>query len=236
VPPGSPICAGDRSATQFARVLAKLSAHYGDVELPEPRDPFEAIVWENAGYLIDDDRRSEVFDRLRDAVGVDPHALLSTGLKRIERALEGGGMQPARRAEKVLRSAELAFEAADGDLLQALRLLDAQGARGLLKRFPGIGDPGADKLMLIAGLSDEPALDSNGLRVLVRIAAIEEQKSYGATYRLGVRYLRENGVDSADAAVKAFLLLRLHGRELCKRSIPICTPCPLRRGCPSRVT
>lgn len=213
--------------------LTKLAEHYGDVALAEPRDPFEAIVWENAGYLVDDERRGEVFRRLRDDIGVEPPALLSAGHKRIERALTGGGMQPGHRAAKVLRSAELAVEVADGELLQTLRSLDARNARASLKRFPGVADPGADKLMLLAGLSDAPALDSNGLRVLVRLGAIEELKSYQATYKLGVAYLRAHGVDSAAAALRAFVLLRHHGRELCKRSSPLCAPCPLRSVCPS---
>lgn len=214
--------------------LAKLSAHYGNVALPEPRDPFEAIVWENAGYLVDDDRRAEVYNRLRNTIGLAPAALLSAGHKRVEIALAGGGMEPARRGEKVLRSAELVLEEADGDLLATLRSIDVRKARTLLKRFPGIADPGADKLMLLAGLSGAPALDSNGLRVLVRLGAIEEKKSYQATYKLGVTYLRDDGVDSAEKSLEAFALLRHHGRELCKRSAPICGPCPLARGCPSR--
>lgn len=212
----------------------KLAAYYGDVALPEPRDPFEAIVWENCGYLVDDNRRAEVYRRLRDTIGITPLKLLAAGSKCIEPALVGGGMEPARRAAKVLASAELVLEAADGDLLGTLRSLDARAARALLKRFPGIADPGADKLMLLAGLSDAPALDSNGLRVLVRLGAIEERKSYQTTYKLGVAYLRDNGVDSADASLGAFVLLRHHGRELCRRSAPLCSTCPLRSGCPSR--
>lgn len=190
-------------------------------------------MWENCGYLVDDERRAEVYNRLRDSIGVEPAALLSAGHERVELALAGGGMQPAHRAAKVLRAAELAIEAADGDLMATLRSLDARRARALLKRFPGVADPGADKLMLLAGLSDAPALDSNGLRVLVRLGTIEEQKSYQATYKAGAAYLRAHGIDSAAESVKAFGLLRHHGRELCKRSTPICGPCPLRRRCPS---
>jgi endonuclease III len=211
--------------------LAKLRAHYGDVALPEPRDPFKAIVWENAGYLVDDVKRAEVYRRLCDTIGIEPAALLAAGHKRVEKALAGGGMELARRADKVLFSAGLVLETADGDLLGTLLSLDPRSARALLKRFPGIADPGADKLMLLAGLSDAPALDSNGLRVLVRLGTIEEKKSYQATYKLGVAFLRANGVDSTAAALQAFVLLRHHGRELCKRSVPRCGECPLRSSC-----
>lgn len=211
--------------------LTKLRTHYGDVAPSEPRDPFQAIVWENCGYLVDGVKRAEVYRCLRDTIGIEPAALLAAGHKRVERALTGGGMEPARRADKVLRSAELVLEAADGDLLATLRSLDMRQARTLLKRFPGIGDPGADRLLLLAGLSDAPALDSNGLRVLVRLGAIEEKKSYQTTYKLGVAYLRANGVASTESALQAFALLRHHGRELCKRSVPLCGKCPLRSIC-----
>jgi endonuclease III len=214
-------------------LLAALRSHYGDVALPEPRDPFESIVWENAAYLVDDARRALVFARLRDAVGLEPVALLAAGAKRIEKALHGGGMQPAHRTAKVLRCAEIALEYAGGDVLGTLRALDGRKARNLLKRFPGVADPGADKLLLLAGLSSAPAIDSNGLRVLVRLGAIDEQKTYAATYRLGIAYLNSHGVDTDQKALEAFALLRRHGRELCKRSRPVCGPCPLRPGCPS---
>ena len=47
-------------------------------------------------------------------------------------------------------------------------------ARRALKRFPGIADPGADKLLLFAGVTPYLALDSNGLRVLLRLGYGEE--------------------------------------------------------------
>ena len=56
-------------------------------------------------------------------------------------------------------------------------------ARRLLRRFPGIGEPGADKVLLFSRTQPVFALDSNGLRTLLRLGYGREVKSYPATYR-----------------------------------------------------
>lgn len=38
---------------------------------------------------------------------------------------------------------------------------------------------------------------------------------------------------ASDWLFSAYALLRHHGQELCRRAAPICSPCPLRRRCPS---
>lgn len=212
--------------------LAKLKRFYGDVPLPEPRDPFELIVWENAAYLVEDERRSQVFENLNERIGVEPAALLAAGPRRIEAAIRDGGMQPSHRAAKVLRCAEIAIDYADGEVLETLRSLDSKARRTLLKRFPGIADPGVAKVLLFCSLAAGPALESNGLRVLERLGLIDEGLPYAAGFRAGTSYLLKGGIDSAPRAVEAFALLRLHGRELCKRTHPDCDRCPLRKDCP----
>jgi len=219
----------------FTNVVRALTKLYGEPELLEPRDPFEAIVWENAAYLVDDAHRAAVFERLNAQIGVSPASLLRAGPGKIEAVIaSGGGMRPAGRAAKVVRCAEIAMALAGGDLPSALRKLDGPGARRLLRRFPGIGEPGADKILLLAGLSDEPAVDSNGLRVLTRLGAVEEADAYAATYRRAARFLA--GVTAASGARRAryFGLLRTHGRTLCKRAAPRCQECPLEQLCPKK--
>ncbi len=212
-----------------AQIVAQLRKTYGSATIPEPSDPFEAIVWENCAYLVDDERRAATYEALRKRVGVTPLELLSAGIKTIEVAISNGGMKPAHRAAKVLLSAEIAVEFAEGNLARALAETDDKGRRRLLKRFPGVGDPGADKILLIGGYSNAPALDSNGLRVLERLGAIPPSSSYAVSYREGVAYLRQQKVDTRDA----FALLREHGRTLCKRTNRLCAECPLRKKCPS---
>ena len=75
------------------------------------------------------------------------------------------------------------------------------------------------------------ALDSNGLRVLCRVGFAEEQKSYPATYRLVLDAIHGQLPRDYDSLIRAHQLLRQHGQELCKRSKPRCTECPVRDGC-----
>jgi endonuclease-3 len=75
------------------------------------------------------------------------------------------------------------------------------------------------------------ALESNGLRVLLRLGFGEEKKSYSMTYRL-VQKAAEEGLDmDYSFLIEAHLLLRRHGQELCKRSKPVCRKCPLGPDC-----
>jgi endonuclease III len=211
--------------------VAALTRFYGRLPEVEPKDPFEIIVWENVAYLVDDGRRRAAFDALRRDVGIAPQELLRAGPRTIERSIESGGMQPNRRAEKLMRCAQIAIDDAGGDLLAALRELEPKGQRRLLKRFPGIGDPGADKVLLLCGLSNRPALDSNGVRVLERLGVISSAAAYARSYRNATDYLWEQGVRTTRSARAAFKRLRQHGRTLCKRAQPQCPECPLLRSC-----
>jgi endonuclease III len=210
------------AAGQLGQMLARLHKQYGDLALREPRTPFALIVWENCAYLVDDERRGQTFASLRKTIGITPVKLVAAGPKKIEAAIRDGGMQPPHRAAKVFASAQLALDIRD----------DEWGDRKVLKRFPGIADPGADKVLLLCGLSDAPALDSNGLRVLERLHVVVPGQAYAAAYRAGVGALSQAGI-RGQKALDAFALLRAHGRELCKRAAPLCAACSLRRTCPS---
>lgn len=75
-------------------------------------------------------------------------------------------------------------------------------------------------------------LESNGLRVLLRVGFAEEKKSYSASYR-GVQQALSGQLPSGyDALIAAHQLLRQHGQELCKRTRPLCEAgCPLTADC-----
>ena len=162
---------------------------------------------------MDDEHRAQTFAALRKTVGVTAKALFDAGSKRIEKALAGGGMQPSHRAAKVLRCAELADEFSDGNLDKVLPTLDEKLRRRLLKRFPGIADPSADKLLLVCDLAASPTLDSNGLRVLRTLGYCRTWVAYTAGYKAGVARLREYKI-LGPKALEAFALPRAHGREL----------------------
>ncbi len=100
-----------------------------------------------------------------------------------------------------------------------------------LKQYPTIGDPCAQKILLFTGTAPILALDSNGLRGLVRLGYTDEKKNYGATYRAAQEALAgQTGTDCA-WLVEVHQLLRRHGQELCRRTEPACRVCPLLRNC-----
>jgi endonuclease III len=142
-------------------------------------------------------------------------------------------MHPQKRAERLIEIGRLAIRECDGDLPGALRALPLPKARALLKRFPSVGDPGADRILLFAGIAARPSIDSNGLRALVRLGFVTEAKSYAQTYKAATAALLAASPDP-EWLKRAYGVLREHGKTLCKRSAPICEPCPLDAVCAHR--
>lgn len=133
-------------------------------------------------------------------------------------------------AEKLLAIAKIAFEEFDSDLRSVLKKPLPQ-AKKALKRFPSIGDTGAEKILLFTRSYPVMALDSNGMRVLCRVGFADEQKNYATTYRLALESIHAQLPRDYDSLIRAHQLLRQHGQELCKRTKPRCTECPVREGC-----
>ncbi|MCI0410793.1 MAG: hypothetical protein L0191_19900, partial [Acidobacteria bacterium] len=99
-----------------------------------------------------------------------------------------------------------------------------------LRSFPGIGEPGAEKILLFTGRQALLAPESNGLRVLVRLGLVPEAKSYSKMYAAS-RQAAKALPPVPSVMQEAHLLLQEHGRTLCKSSAPRCEPCPVARGC-----
>jgi endonuclease III len=210
------------------QALDELEALYGKPPRPVPRNPFEWILWENVAYLVDDRRRERAFRALEERVGLTPERIRRAAQKTLAGVAELGGMHPRERAERLREIADLAAE--HGDLAGLLELSPPQ-ARKVLKKFPGIGDPGADKILLFASKLPVLDLESNGLRVLVRLGYGEEKKSYSATYRSVQEALEPELPDDCAWLMGAHSLLRTHGQALCKRTGPDCDACPLLGRC-----
>jgi len=218
-----------RSKT-LPRILAALEKLYGRPRPPAVTDPLEMILHENVAYLTDDDRRARAWEAFRKRIGTTPEKILAAPraeLVEIARA----GILPAERVEKIREIASLAIEEFGGDLDRALDERPAD-AKQILKRFPSIGDPGAEKILLFSRREAVLALDSNGLRVLLRLGFGTEQKSYAASYRSAQSAAMEELETGFDGLIRAHQLLRRHGQELCRRTHPRCDACPLRRDCP----
>ena len=50
---------------EFKKLITRLRKHYGAPTMPPARGPLELVLWENACYLLPDDRRVAVFEGLR---------------------------------------------------------------------------------------------------------------------------------------------------------------------------
>ena len=214
----------------FKKIIDKLQEFYGKPEPPGVTDPLGLILFENVAYLVSDQRREQAFEALRERVGLSPPEILMAPDSVLLEVASLGGMHPASRVEKLRRIAQIALQEFDGDFAKVLRRSPAQ-AKKLLKKFPGFGDPGAEKILLYSRTRPILALDSNGLRVLLRIGYGEERKSYSSTYRSAQEAVEGEIKKDFDWLIAAHQLLRRHGQELCKMKNPICVPCPLKRYC-----
>ena len=221
-----------KSATGLIDAVARLSELYGSEGPAGPTTPFEIILWKNVGYLVDDDRRAALFSQFSKRVGMRAASIAAASPAVLLDIARRGGMRPEARVETWRQIAALAIERADGDLNAALRKLPVVKAALLLKAFPSIGAPGADEILLLSGLDVRPAIDSNGLRSMLRLGFCKERSTYSASYREATAALSEQGKPESEWLCLAFRVLRAHGQVLCKRSAPKCVACPLAPTCP----
>ena len=213
----------------FSKLVDELQQHYGWPAPPPSTDPLELVIWENIAYLASDKRRAEAFATLKQTIGTHPERILAAQHSALA-AIGKAGILPDISAEKLVTIAKIAYEEFGSGLRAALKKPLPQ-AKKVLKRFPSIGDPGAEKILLFTRSYPVMALDSNGLRVLCRVGFAEEQKNYSTTYRSIQEAIHGQLPRDYDSLIRAHQLLRQHGQELCKRSKSRCTECPVRESC-----
>jgi endonuclease-3 len=216
-------------ANLFSKVIHRLQSKYGR-PTPPKSDPFELILWENAVYLLSDERREAAFEALRERVGLTPKAILAAPRATLLEIAKMGGMRPEVRVERLRTIARITLDQFQGDLRKVLKLPLKQ-AKKALQLYPNIGEPGAEKILLFTKSYAVLGLDSNGLRVLRRIGYGQECKNYSATYHsVEEAVAREIGQDCTPL-IKANQLLRQHGKERCKLNAPLCRICPVTNLC-----
>jgi endonuclease III len=215
---------------KLQKIISQLKAHYGPPQKPITTDPFELVLLENIGYLVSDERRKAAFAMLRQSAGIKPHELLAASDDDILRATRLGGMHPKQRINRLREVALIAMNEFGGNLKQALKL-PLPRAKKALRKFPGIGDPSAEKLLLLTRTYPVLGLESNGVRVLLRLGFGEEKKSYATSYRAVQEAIAGQLNLDYDWLIGAHMLLRQHGKELCKTNAPLCEECPVRKSC-----
>src|SRR5437667_29689 len=87
------------------------------------------------------------------------------------------------------------------------------------------------KILLFSGLAPVAAVPSAFVDVPIRLFVGEPGKNYAANYRTARGVLDMGLPRTFEARKRAYLLLKKHGQEICKRSKPKCESCPLAAHC-----
>jgi len=213
----------------LSRILERLAEIYGEPLPPPSRTLLDLVLFENAAYLVDDEHRSLAFRDLQTQVGVRPEQILAASEESLV-AAAGQGILAQNQATKLREIARRAVDEFDGNL-ESIRTLPVAQAKKALMRFPSIGEPGAEKILLFGRSHAILGLDSNGVRVLTRLGVVQEAKTYSATYRAVQAAVSPYAGEGFDWLIRAHQLLRQHGQELCRRNQPRCARCPLNDSC-----
>jgi endonuclease-3 len=213
----------------FAKLIDRLAHFYGEPVAPTVTEPFAMILWENVAYLASDAKRAEAFAELQANTGLTP-AGIRKAKDSVLLSIASKGIVAAGTVEKLRTAAEIARDSFHDDLAPILDKPLA-AAKKDLRKFPAIGEPAAEKILLFNQRFPILALDSNALRVLVRIGHAPEHRNYSTMYKNMQRALAPQLPKDCIALIRAYQLLRQHGQELCKHNSPLCAQCPLRPDC-----
>jgi endonuclease III len=219
-----------KAALYLSKLLSELESFYGKQESCWPTDPYLFLVWWHSGYPASDAACAKGWESLNKAVGVEPRRLLEASPAKLANALKAGGMVPELRAMRLKEIAVRIQNEYGGDLRAGL-VGPIEQARKTLKKFPNIADPSADRMLLFGGIAPIPAVPSNCPHVIVRIQRGQERENYAVTYREAQQAIEAEVPKTFDARTRAYLLLKCHGQQLCKRARPKCAQCPVSSSC-----
>ncbi|MGH9775823.1 MAG: endonuclease III domain-containing protein [Candidatus Acidiferrales bacterium] len=216
--------------TKLARVLDRLEKFYGKPKAPWPTDPYEMVLHRICGYPQSDARCAKGFEALRKGVGLRPEDILAAPQARLMEAMRGSGMVPELRARRLQEIAARVLDEFGGNLRAVLKKPLAE-AKKAFKKFPTMGDSGADKILLFTKTAPVAAVPSNCVHVPVRLLFGKEKENYGANYRAAQEAIRAEFPDDCGAQLRVYLLLKQHGQETCKSARPRCEECPVSPDC-----
>lgn len=217
---------------KLSQILDRLEKLYGKPKRVQPTDPYQMLLHRNCGYPQSDLRCDNGFRALKENVSLRPASILATPDARLAGILRasGSGMIPELRARRLKEIAARVQTDFAGSLREVLQGTPAE-ARKALKRFPTIGDSGADKILLFSRISPAVAIPANCVRVPLRLAFGAEKKNYAASYRAAQDYVASELPRESSALQRAYLLLKMHGEKLCKNTKPLCEDCPVSSAC-----
>lgn len=225
----------------LAQALDRLEELYGKQQAVGPNDPYEMILFVNCGYPATDASCTKGYEGLKREIGTKPEKILAVPKTKFAKCVGLGGIVAELRADRLKTIAQLVNEEFGGDLKWSLEKLlqeeveepgkGIRRAKKALKEFPVIGEPGADKILLFAGLAPVAAVPSANVEVPQRILFGEADKNYSRGYRAAQEAMAAELPVNFEARQRAYLLLKRHGHEICKRTKPKCEICPVSGLC-----
>jgi endonuclease III len=230
-----------KSRAGLVTILDTLEKHYGVQAAVGPSDPYEMILFANCGYPATDAACTKGYEPLKAEVGTKPDQILKVPSAKLAKLTRDGGMLPKLRAERLKLIARMVKESFGGDLKWGLEKLmkdektpaekRLRRVKSALKEFPVIGEPGADKILLFSRMAPVAAVPSACTEVPQRIFFGQEDRNYGKGYRSAQEAMAAELPEDFVARQRAYLLLKKHGQEICKRTRPKCEICTVSTLC-----
>jgi hypothetical protein len=220
--------------SRLQKCLDALAQHQGVLQGGPPRDPWAAILFHNVVPVAEEARRERAFAALQRATGLDAGQMLAASDAALS-AICGAGAPGMAQVQALRRCAEVWTE--QGDPSALVQLPEAQ-AIAALQAFPLVDAAFAAQLLLLLGKRERLALESHGLRTLIRIGYGLDENAGNYGQRLDPWLVHESAVDAAepeldegmDVRIDASLRLRALGLSLCTKR-PQCARCPIANLC-----
>ena len=216
--------------TRMAQVLDRLEKFYGKTKSPKLTDAYEMVLHRNAGYPQSDVNCDKGFAALKKEVGLAPKRILAAPVEKLRDALSAGGIVPELRAQRLREIAARVETEFSGDLDVGVTRPVAD-AKKALRKFPTLGEAGAEKILLFTGTAPVAAVPSNCIHVPLRLGFGRESKNWAASYKSAQQTIREELPETCAAQMRAYLLFKQHGQTLCKGARPKCEECPVTDEC-----
>jgi endonuclease-3 len=208
-----------------AQIIDLLSREYGRPASRAQRDPTSELVLTVLSQNTSDANSGRAFARLLTAFP-DWQAVMSADVRRLEEAIQPGGLAPTKAPRIQALLAEVLARRGSFDL-SFLADLPLEEARGWLRSLPGVGPKTAACVLLFS--LGRPALpvDTHVHRVARRLGLAPPKASAEKAHGLLEARLEPEEVYPFHMA------LVVHGRRTCLAQRPRCQSCALRHGCPS---
>jgi len=216
--------------TRTMRVLERLEKFYGKPKAPKVTDAYQMVLHRNCGYPQSDVNCDKGFTALKKEIGLRPSDILDAPVGKLREVMRIGGIVPELRAQRLREVAARVETEFGGDLRAVLKRPVAE-AKKALRKFPTLGEAGAEKILLFTKTAAVAAVPSNCIHVPLRLGFGRESRNWAASYKSAQEAIRAELPETCEAQLRAYLLFKQHGQTLCKSARPKCEECPVTDEC-----